>query len=675
MKDSKQLIRPIVASRLLLMATLAGPVFEWNSVGAAILPGQTVQGAITATNASDQWTFTANPGNSIIVRVGAVAASGFSPKIQLLSPASALLGSSSGAVAAEVTAGATNGGTFTVVVSAGSSGQTGAYRLSLAQTGSPVMVSPGYQGGPMTNGVMNLGTILTGGLEAWTFAATNGDNLVVRMGRITDTNTFSPLLRLYDPSGALLGTGYYGGVAVEVATRATNSGTFLVVAADGNGVLSGSGDYRLTLAKTGDPVVVSPGQQGGPITNGVMNLGTILTGGLELWTFTATAGEAVIVRMGQITDTNGFSSLLRLYDPSGALLGTGYYGGVAVEVATRATNSGTFLVVAGDGNGVLSGSGEYRLTLAKTGDPVVVSPGQQGGPITNGVMNLGTILTGGLELWTFTATAGEAVIVRMGQITDTNSFSSLLRLYDPNGALLGTGYYGGVAVEVATRATNSGTFLVVAGDGNGVLSGSGDYRLTLAMTGSGLGIPAGDDGGPLAAGINPSGVITTGDMDVYAFTTCEGEVVSLRLDKLTDNGGFTPWLRLYGPYGALLASAAGTATPEATLIATNSGTYIVIVSDGNGVLSGTGTYLLTSNGLSGGMKLCTPAIAGANLNMSGIGGPSDALFILYSTTNVAAPAASWAPVLTNSFDQFGIFNYSGLVDPGQQRQYFRFLVP
>ena len=46
----------------------------------------------------------------------------------------------------------------------------------------------------------------------------------------------------------------------------------------GTAVSYGSGDYRLTLAKTGDPVVVSAGDNGGPMTNGVMHLGTILTG-------------------------------------------------------------------------------------------------------------------------------------------------------------------------------------------------------------------------------------------------------------------------------------------------------------------------------------------------------------------------------------------------------------
>ena len=52
-------------------------------------------------------------------------------------------------------------------------------------------------------------------------------------GKITDTNTFTPWIRIYGPTGKLLGSGY-GAIAGEVAVTATNSGTFIVVASDGN---------------------------------------------------------------------------------------------------------------------------------------------------------------------------------------------------------------------------------------------------------------------------------------------------------------------------------------------------------------------------------------------------------------------------------------------------------
>jgi hypothetical protein len=442
---------------------------------------------------------------------------------------------------------------------------------------------------------------------------------------------------------------------------------------DSNGGLFGSGDYRLTLAKTGDPVVVSAGDDGGPMINGLMHTGTILLGDLDMWTFTATNGDSIVVRLGKITDTNTFTPLVRLYSPSGVPLGSSALG-AAGEVSIRATNSGTFIVVVSDGNGALSGSGTYRLTLAKTGDPVVVSAGDDGGPLTNGVLHTGTILLGDLDMWTFRANNGDSIVVRVGEITDTNTFTPWVRLFSPSGVPLGSSSFG-AAGEVSTRATNSGTFIVVVSDGNGGLSGSGDYRLTLARTGGRIEVSPGDEGGSLNAGVNPEGVIPVGDLDVYAFTTCKGENINLKLDELIDNGDFFPWLRLYGPDGALLRSLSGATTAQINLRATNSGTFIVIVGDGNGSLFGSGTYRLTSNGLSDELRLCIPIISGTNVDLGGVGGVSNATYVLFTHTNVTIPVASWTPIRTNLFDSFGVLDYTTLFNPTESQRYFILRTP
>jgi trimeric autotransporter adhesin len=638
----------------------------------ALTNGWAHTGTISPIGDSDTWTFAANTGDRIILRVGEITQTGsFTPRLRLQNPSAVQIATASGAVAAEIAVTATNTGTYTVIVDdAIGTSATGTYRLTLAQSPGAVFVAPGDDGGPMPNGVLHAGTILTGDLDLWTFTANSGDNLVVRMGEITDTNTFYPWVRLYSPTGVLLDSSYNTSAA-EVAVRATNSGTFMVVVGDGNGGFSGSGAYRLTLAKTGDPVVVSPGDNGGPMTNGVMHTGTILLGDLDLWTFTATSGDNLVVRMGEITDTNTFYPWVRLYGPNGVLLDSSY-NALAAEVAVRATNSGTFLVVVGDGNGGLYGSGDYRLTLAKTGDPVVVSPGDDGGPMTNGVMQTGTILLGDLDLWTFTASTGDNLVVRMGQITDTNTFYTWVRLYGPDGALLRSSA-NSAAAEVTFRATNSGTFLVIVGDGNGGLYGSGDYRLTLAKTGSSQEVAPGDEGGPLQAGVNPVGVISDGDLDVYSFTTCKGESIHLTLDELVDNGSFFPWLRLYGPDGALLQSVSGATTAQINLVATNGGTFMVIVSDGNGALSGTGTYRLTSNGLANALRFCIPTVSGAGVKLAGIGGVPSATYILFGQTNATVHAAFWTPLRTNQFDSLGLFQYTNVPGPNTPQYYYRLI--
>jgi hypothetical protein len=506
-----------------------------------------------------------------------------------------------------------------------------------------------------------------GDLDLWTFNANSGDALVVRMGEITDTNTFTPWVRLYSPGGKLLGAGL-GAVAGEVEVTATNSGTFLVVVGDGNGALSGSGSYQLTLAKTGDPVVVSSGDDGGPMTNGVMHLGTVQTGDLDLWTFTANSGDALVARIGTITGTNTFTPWIRLYGPNGKLLDSGF-GTLAGEVEVTATNSGTFLVVVGDGNGVLSGSGSYRLTLAKTGAPVVVSAGDDGGPMTNGVTHLGSVLTGDLDVWTFNARRGEALIVRMGEINGTNTFTPWVRLYGPNGKLLDAGF-GTLAGEIGVTATNSGTFIVVASDGNSVRSGSGDYRLTLAKTGDPIVISTGDEGGALNGDNTYDGTIDVGDLDVFYFTACAGDSLLLQMDELVSGSGLVPWLRLYGRDGTLIRSVSGAATALISVRATNVGTFTVVAGDGTAPLSGTGAYRLTVNGLSVGLKICVPNIAGTNAVLSGVGGVTGEEFVVLTSPLVETPLATWTPLFTNLFDLYGTFNRTSRYLSTEPRRFY-----
>jgi|GEM_PF-1179056 len=659
----------------LTLAKTGDPVIVSTGDDGGPMTNDVMHTGTIATGDLDLWTFNANSGDAILVRIGKITDTNtFTPWVRIYGPNGKLLDSGFGSLAGEVTVTATNTGTFLVVASDGNGVLSGSgnYRLTLAKTGDPVVVSAGDDGGPMTNDVMHTGTILTGDLDVWTFSATSGDALVVRIGKITDTNTFTPWIRLYGPNGKLLSSGF-GSLAGEVTATATNSGTFIVVASDGNGALSGSGDYRLTLAKTGDPVVVSPGDDGGPMTNGVMHQGTVLTGDLDVWSFSATTGDAIVVRIGKITDTNTFTPWVRIYGPNGKLLDSGF-GSLAGEVVVTATNSGTFIIVASDGNGNLSGSGNYRLTLAKTGDPVVVSAGDDGGPMINGYTHLGTILTGDMDLWTINAKAGDALIVRMGEITDTNTFTPWVRLYGPTGTLLSTSS-GAVASEATATAGPSGVYLVVVSDGNGILSGSGDYRLTLAKTGDPIVISAGDEGGALNGAGTYDGTINTGDLDEFYFTACVGDILVLQMEELVGGSSLTPWLRLYGRDGALLKSSFGAATAQIIVTATNAGTFTVLAGDASGGFSGTGTYRLSANGLTSALKLCAPIVTGTNVNLTGIGGVTNATFILFTHTNLAIPFAQWTPILTNQFDQFGMFSRTNVSARYEAYRFFRLLEP
>ena len=657
--------------RLSLAKTGSALTISPTDEGGALENGASYTAAIE-TGDVDAWTFTANAGETIAVWMGeTVAGSTLYPWLRLFGPSGALLAEDFNTTAADVTVRATNSGTFTVIIGDGNSGRFGSgnYRLSLAKTGSALAISPSDEGGALINGTTYTATIETGDVDAWTFIANAGESIVVRAGEIT-AETLYPWVRLFGPNGVLLGADF-NPAAAEVTFRATNSGTFTVIFGDANNGRFGSGNYRLSLAKTGTPLAISPSDEGAGLVNGTTYLATIGTGDVDAWTFTASAGENILVRMGETTLASGLYPWMRLYSPNGVLLSADF-NPAAAEVAFRATNSGTFLVVVGDGNSGLGGSGDYRLSLAKTGSPLTISPSDEGGTVVNGTTYLATIDTGDIDAWTFTANAGETILVRIGETVAASGLYPWLRLYSPNGVLLSADF-NPAAAEVTFRATNSGIFQVVVGDGNSGLGGGGTYRLTLAKTGDPIVASAGDESGALTGAGVYDGTIDVGDVDAWTFTACAGDIISLQFTELVAGSGLFPWIRLYGRDGVLLNTVSGAATVQINRTAPASGVYTVVIADGNSGVGGSGTYRLTVNGLSAGLKMCIPLVSGTNLNLRGIGGVSGATFIVLTHTNVATPLASWSPLFTNQFDPFGVFSRTNIFNRAEHERYFQLL--
>src|SRR4029434_8213701 len=102
-----------------------------------------------------------------------------------------------------------------------------------------------------------------------------------------------------------------------------------------------------------------------------------------------------------------------------------------------------------------------------------------------------------------------------------------------------------------------------------------------------------------------------------------------------------------------------------------SGSYTVVAADLTSAYAGSGTYRLTVNGLSDGLKLCIPTFGSGNVYVDGIGGTPGAGFTLLTTTNVTLSMDQWTPILTREFDQFGVFTYTNALSPSNPQQFFR----
>jgi len=444
--------------------------------GGALTNGQRHTGAL-GVGELDVWTVSANAGDAIVVRAGELSpGSSLTPQVRLYSPTGTLLDWGYGAAAAHATATAPVSGEYLVVASDYSSGfaGSGGYQLTLACSGASVTTLEGDEGGALGNGELHSGLVDVGDLDAWTVTLAVDEAVVVRMGETTSGSALTPQLLLYSPTGVLLDWGY-GAAAAEVVARATVAGQYLVVAADYSSGFAGSGGYRLSMARTGAAVAVSAGDEGGPLGNGLMPTGAALVGELDAWTFSANAGDAFVVRMGEVVPASSLTPQLRVYSPAGVLLDWGY-GAAAAEVVGTAPATGEYLVVVSDYSSGFAGSGEYRLTLARSAAPFATTAGDEGGPLVPG-LSFGALPPGDLDLWSLDAIAGQALIATMEETVIGSPLTPQLRLYSPAGVLLDWSY-GSSRAQVSANAPMDGSYLVVASDYSSGFAGSGGYRLT-----------------------------------------------------------------------------------------------------------------------------------------------------------------------------------------------------
>jgi hypothetical protein len=416
-------------------------------------------------------------------------------------------------------------------------------------------------------------------------------------------------------------------------------------------------------------VAISAADEGGALNNGESDLATIDVGDVDAWTIDAVIGETIVARVGESSTGTTLLPWLRLFGPNGAQL-SGDFNASAAEVTARATNNGTFLLVVGDGNNARGGTGNYRLSAAVTGREVTISPGDEGGNLVNGSTYLAAIEVGDIDAWTLSADVGENILVRMGETDAGSGLLPWLRLYGPDGALLGADF-NAAAAEVSFRATNSGTFLVVAGDGNNGLGGSGNYRLGMAKAGSPLLISDGDEGGSMDGSGTYDGTVEIGDVDAWTFTACAGEIIALNVTELVAGSPLNPWIRLYGWNGELLRSAVGAASGEILdFVAPASGTYTVVVGDGTSAIGAAGTYRLTVNGLRDQLRFCRPFFAGDERMLMVIGGAAREPFTLLTSTDVSLPLSEWTTHVVGEFDLYGVVTFADVYNPGERQRYY-----
>ena len=614
----------------------AQPSQPWTLAPVPLANGGANDGTLTL-GALDRWTFTANAGENITVRFGSTD---FQVRLELFGPDGASLGLVFGQDAAIPNPGQTTtftltkSGAYTVMVSSYSGRSTGSYHLSFAQPSQPWTLAPV----PLANGGANDGTLTLGALDRWTFTANAGDNIALRFGSID----FQGRVELFGPDGTSWALAFGQDAAIPAAWgptfTVTNSGAYTVMVSSYSGRSTGS--YRLSFAQPSQPWTLAPV----PLANGGANDGTLALAALDRWTFTANAGDNITVRFGS-TD---FQGRMELFGPDGTSLGLCLGADASIPNAAQSTytvpQSGAYTVMVSSYSG--SSAGSYRLSFAQPSRPWDAAPT----PLPNGGVNNGTLTLAALDRWSFTAQAGENVFVRFASA----DFQGRVELFGPDGLSLALVFGQDAAIPAAWgptfTVTMSGAYTVMISSYSGKSIGS--YRMSFAQPTQPWSVPPRS----LVNG-NNEGTLGLGGMDLWKFTACAGDHLTVQLATAQD---FVVILSLFGPDGVFVGSAANAGQVVLPLTAPKCGTYVVVAESYWGLA--TGAYQITASGHADNLRIWPPQIAGQQVSLVGAGGIADAVYVLSTTTNLTASPVVWTPFVTNRFDAFGVFNATAPFD-------------
>ncbi|HEY1293367.1 MAG TPA: pre-peptidase C-terminal domain-containing protein [Chloroflexota bacterium] len=220
-------------------------------------------------------------------------------------------------------------------------------------------------GGSMTNGGSYTGTVTRGQVDQWTFSANKGDALVVTASEVGTNTGFWPYVQVQAPDGTIVGSGTSDVVArVDLSAAQTGTYTARVSRYYAN---DAGGQYVVTLAQAPEAFTVPSGDEGGPMSNGGTYTGSLARGDVDVWSFTASKGNAITLTASEVGTNTSFWPYLQVYGPSGTHMASGT-NTLEARVDFSAPESGTYTVFVSRYYQT-DDSGKYSLALAGAGAP------------------------------------------------------------------------------------------------------------------------------------------------------------------------------------------------------------------------------------------------------------------------------------------------------------------
>jgi len=219
-------------------------------------------------------------------------------------------------------------------------------------------------------------------------------------------------------------------------------------------------DYRLSLAILPDaPVDDFFDLEGGTLVNGTSVDGSITGGDIDIFTFSAAAGDNIVLSAVDLGFSNSDDVRLDIYGPDGGLVGS-ESANTGLDLDLVASFGGTFYAVVRE-----LGSNNffpYRLNLQVFPDTPPLDPvDADDGELVDGQTRNGYLTFGDLDLFTFDASFGDDFVITARDLSGSNSVDVRVDVYDPDGELLGTNFSNTQASVSVNNATATGEYVAI----------------------------------------------------------------------------------------------------------------------------------------------------------------------------------------------------------------------
>ncbi|BBO84835.1 hypothetical protein DSCO28_54010 [Desulfosarcina ovata subsp. sediminis] len=426
-------------------------------------------------------------------------------------------------------------------------------------------VPDGDEGGALSNGTVASGLITHGDIDFYSLSVVAGEKIRLRLTDMTGSSSDTLTLKLFGSDGSLISTDTSYGVAqITYIAESTESLTAIIFNSAKYEV-----DYDLYTAIVPRSYTVPDGDEGGALSNGTVASGLITHGDIDFYSLSVVAGEKIRLRLTDMTGSSSDTLTLKLFGSDGSLISTDTSYGVAqITYIAESTESLTAIIFNSAKYEV-----DYDLYTAIVPRSYTVPDGDEGGALSNGTVASGLITHGDIDFYSLSVVAGEKIRLRLTDMTGSSSDTLTLKLFGSDGSLISTDTSYGVAqITYIAESTETLTAIIFNSSKNEV-----DYDLYTAIVPRSYAVPDGDEGGALTDSVAVSGVLVSGDIDLYTMSVTAGNVVSVSVTDNTGSSSDTLTLQLFGSDGSLISTATSYGVAQITYTTENTENLTAII--------------------------------------------------------------------------------------------------